>query len=110
MKLPKGFGNMGNLMREAQQAMERAKNMERELAMEEIEVDRSGIKAKFNGTGELLLLKIDPGMVDKDDVEALEDAVLLALREGLAKVDQLRKEKVAEITGGLPMPPGMSPF
>src|SRR6185436_3864295 len=105
MKLPKGFGNMGNLMKEAQQAMERAKNMEKELAMEEVAIDRGGVKAKFNGVGELLSLSI----VDKEDIEGLEDALLLAMREGLAKVDELRKGKVSEITGGLPMPPGMSP-
>ncbi|MGI8924005.1 MAG: YbaB/EbfC family nucleoid-associated protein [Fimbriimonadales bacterium] len=110
MKLPKGFGNMGGIMKQAQEAMERAKNLEQELAMMEVEVDRGGVKAKFNGVGEILGVKIDPSLVDPADIESLEDSVLLALREGHAKANDLRQKKVTEITGGLPLPPGMNPF
>jgi DNA-binding YbaB/EbfC family protein len=107
MKLPKGFGNMGALMRQAQEAMERAKNLEKELEMEIIELDRGGVKVKYNGAGQLLSLSIDASLVDPNDIESLEDALLLALREGYAKSVELRKEKFSEITGGLPLPPGL---
>ena len=110
MKLPKGFGNMGNIMKQAQDAMARAQNLEKELAMEEVEVDRNGVKAKFNGIGEVLSVKIDSSLVNPEDVETLEDSILLVIREGFAKTGELRKEKMAEITGDLPIPPGMSPF
>lgn len=107
MKLPKGLGNMGALMRQAQEAMERAKNLEQELEMEVIELDRGGVKVKYNGTGQLLSLSVDPSLVDPNDIEALEDALILALREGYTKSVDLRKEKLNEITGGLPLPPGL---
>ena len=110
MKLPKGLGNMGGLMKQAQEAMARAQNLEKELAMEEVIVDRGGVIAKFNGVGELLSVKIAANLVNPEDVETLEDSVLLALREGHAKANELRQQKVGEITGGLPIPPGMNPF
>jgi DNA-binding YbaB/EbfC family protein len=107
MKLPKGFGNMGGILKQAEEAMAKAQNMEQELSMEVIEVERAGVTARFNGVAELLSLKIDPAIVDSADLTGLEDAVLLAMREGLSKAGELRKTKLAEITGGLPLPPGM---
>ena len=67
-------------------------------------------QSEFNGIGEILSVKIDGSLVNPDDVETLEDSILLVVREGFAKTGELRKEKMAEITGGLPIPPGMSPF
>lgn len=109
MKLPKGFGmgNMGGVLKQAQEAMERAKNIEKELALEEIEIDRGGVRAKFNGNGELLSVHVDPALVDPNDVEALEDSLLLALREGHAKAGEVRQNRISELTAGLPLPPGM---
>ncbi len=107
MKLPKGMGNLGSLMKQAQEAMERAKHLEEELRMLEIESVRTGVTVKFNGAGDLLSIKIDSELVDKDDIETLEDAVLLAIREGQAKSADVRQQKMQEITGNLPLPPGM---
>ena len=109
MKLPKGFGmgNMGGVLKQAQEAMERAKNIEKELALEEIEIDRGGVKAKFNGNGELLSVKVDPSLLDPNDIETLEDSLLLALREGHAKAGEVRQNRISELTAGLPLPPGM---
>lgn len=113
MKLPKGFGNigaMGGLMKQAQDAMARAQNLEKELALEEINVDRGGVKVKYNGIGEVLGVKIDPSLADPNDIEGLEDSILLALREAQVQTGELRKKKMEEITGGLPIPPGLNPF
>lgn len=110
MKLPKGLGNMSGLLKQAQEAMERAKNIEAELELEEIIIDRAGVVAKFNGTGSLLSIKVAQDLINPDDIETLEDAILLAVREGQAKANEVRQNKMAEITGGLPIPPGLSPF
>jgi DNA-binding YbaB/EbfC family protein len=87
--------------------MERAKNIEKELALEEIEIERGGVKAKFNGNGELLSVKVAAALVDPEDIETLEDSLLLALREGHAKAGEVRQQRISEVTAGIPLPPGM---
>ncbi len=107
MKIPKGLGNMGALMKQAQEAMRRAQNLEKELRLEEVEVERDGVRIRFNGVGEPLSVHIDPSLINPEEIENLEDCLLLALREGHAKAAELRQEKMQEITGGMPLPPGL---
>lgn len=106
MKLPKNFGtqNIGDMMAQAQNAMARAQNLEAELAEQTIEIEKSGVKAIFNGTGEIQSLKIQPDMVDPDDLEMLEDLIVAAVRDGFSKATEIREAKVKEI---MPNVPGM---
>lgn len=101
MKLPKHLG-VGNMMKQAQEAMERAKNLETELADVRFTVDKGPVKAEFTGTGEIVGLKIDKSVVDPDDVEALEDLVLAAVREGFSRATEVRESKVREIMPNVP--------
>ena len=84
MKLPKNFGGqgLGNMMQQAKQAMERAKKLEEELENERIPIDKGPVKAIMDGTGQLVSIKIDPSVLDPEDVEALEDLVVSAVRDG----------------------------
>jgi len=109
MKLPKGFGGQGfgGMMKQAQEAMARAQTLEQELALERIEIDKGEVKATFNGTGELLRLKIDPAIVDTEDVEALEDIIVGAIKDGQTRATDLRNSKVQEIMPNIPGLPGM---
>lgn len=111
MKLPKGMGNLGNLgalMKQAQDALDRANSVEQELKLIEVDSESAGVRAKFNGAGELLSVSIDKEAVDPNDLESLEDAVTLAIRGGLQQAQKVREEKMKEITGNIPLPPGMS--
>ena len=109
MKLPKGFGGQGfgGMMKQAQEAMALAQTLEQELALERIEIDNGEVKATFNGTGELLRLKIDPAIVDPEDVEALEDIIVGAIKDGQTRATDLRNSKVQEIMPNIPGLPGM---
>ncbi|MBL8067710.1 MAG: YbaB/EbfC family nucleoid-associated protein [Armatimonadetes bacterium] len=104
MKLPKNFGgqSMSGMMAQAQQAMERAKNLDAELANERFDIDKNGVKCTFNGLGELQALKIDPKMVDPDDLEMLEDMIVAAIKDGFAKATETRDSKVQEIMPNVP--------
>lgn len=106
MKLPKNFGGQGfgGMLQQAQQAMARAQTLEAELALERIDIDKGPVKCMFNGTGELMQIKIDPSVVDPEDVEALEDLITGAIRDGQTKATELRNAKVQEI---MPNVPGM---
>ncbi len=104
MKLPKNFGpkGFGGMMQEMQSAMAKARDLEDELANERMTVDKGPVKALFNGTGELLKLQIDRSIVDPDDVEALEDLIVSAVRDGFNSATQLRNARVQGILPSLP--------
>ncbi|MCE2767790.1 MAG: YbaB/EbfC family nucleoid-associated protein [Armatimonadota bacterium] len=110
MKLPKGLGGGafgGGLMQNVQSAMARAQNLEQELEQETFNVDKGPVKATFDGTGRIKTLKIDKSVVDPEDVEALEDLIIGAIRDGFEKAVELRATRVEEITKGLPPIPGL---
>lgn len=104
MKLPKGFGGQGfaGALKQAQDAMARAQTLEQELEAERIDVDKGPVKAIFNGVGELMRLKIDPTIVDPEDVESLEDLIVSTVRDGFAHATALREAKVKEIVPNIP--------
>lgn len=111
MKLPKNFGGQGfgNMMKQMQDAMARAQTLETELEAERIGVDKGPVKALFDGTGRLLKITIEPSVVDPEDVEALEDLIVSAVRDGFEGAVQLRNNKVQGIMPNLPDIPGMQP-
>ncbi len=104
MKLPKNFGGQGfqGMLQQAQAAMARAQTLEDELKTEQIPIDKGPVKAVFNGVGELMALKIDPVVVDPEDVEALEDLILSTVRDGFARATELRDSRVQQIVPKIP--------
>jgi len=104
MKLPKNFGGQGftGMMKQAQDAMARAQNLEEELARERIEIDKGPVKATFTGTAEIVKLSIDPSVVDPEDVEALEDLILSAVRDGFNQATEMRNKRVQAIMPNIP--------
>ncbi|HVL39557.1 MAG TPA: YbaB/EbfC family nucleoid-associated protein [Fimbriimonadaceae bacterium] len=104
MKLPKNFGGQGfgAMMKQAQEAMARAQTIEQELANERLVIDKGPVKATFNGVGELQALKIEPSVVDPEDVEALEDLIVSAIRDGFTQATELRNSKVQSIMPNIP--------
>lgn len=104
MKLPKGFGGQGfsGMLQKAQAAMARAQTLNDELASERLMIDRGPIKMVFDGLGEMHGIKIDPAVVDPEDVEALEDLVLSAVRSGFQEAVERREAKMKEIMPDVP--------
>lgn len=104
MKLPKGFGGQGftGMLAQAQQAMARAQQLEEELANERIGIDKGPVKALFDGTGQLLQIKIDKSVVDPEDIEALEDLIVSAVRDGFSTATEARQTKVQAIMPNVP--------
>jgi len=94
------FGNMGgNMQQMMKQAQEMQKQMEKvkeELAETAIEATSGGgmVTVEMTAAYELINLKIDPNVVDPDDIEMLEDLIIAATNEALNQVTQLRQEKL----------------
>lgn len=107
--LPKGLGGLGDMGNMMKNALELKSNMEKlkeSLANEQIEASSGGgmVTVVMNGKMEVLSVKIDPDVINPDDSEMLETLVAAALNEASRKAQEMVKEKMSELTGGLDIP------
>ena len=95
-----------NLLRQAQQMQARLAKAQEELENETVQASSGGGAVTVVATGKQSIesVTIDPGAVDPDDVEMLQDLVLTAVNEALAKSQQLASERIGAVTGGLKLP------
>lgn len=102
------MSKMGGLIKKMQDEMNR---IQEELERAEITgADPSGkVSVKVNGQKDILEIKIDPSIVDPNDVEMLEDLMLFAVRDALHKAEEYSAEKMGGLTAGMPLPniPGL---
>ena len=89
-----------------QQMQNRLMKMQEELADATVEATAGGgvVKAVATGQQKLVSIEIDPSAVDPDDVEMLQDLVLSAVNEALAKAQELAAERLSGLTGGMKIP------
>jgi len=107
--MSKQFGDLGGLVKQAQKMQADLKRLQAELKERIVEGKAGGdaVVAFANGNQELVQIKIQPSVVDADEVEDLEDLVLTACRAALAEAKKLSDEETSRITGGLA---GKTPF
>ncbi|WMJ78257.1 MULTISPECIES: YbaB/EbfC family nucleoid-associated protein [unclassified Sedimentibacter] len=101
-----GGGNMNNMMKQVQKMQKQMEDMQKELEQAEMEATAGGgaITVRVTGKKDLLEVKIDPEVVDKDDVEMLEDMIVAAVNEAFRKVDEKKENEMNKVTGGLNIP------
>lgn len=107
--LPKGLGNLGNMAGMLKQAMEMKNKMEamkESLANETVEASAGGgmVKVVINGKCKVQSITIDPEIVSREEAEMLETLIRAAINEGVDRVQELIREKMAELTGGIDIP------
>ncbi len=113
VRLPQGMGggpsNMQSMLKQAQKMQEEMAEKQAELEEREYDVSAGGgvVNVKINGKKEILSVKIDPEVVDPDDVETLEDLIVAAVNEAIKKVETISSEEMSKITGGMNLPGGM---
>ncbi len=97
------FGDPRKMMKQLQEAQER---IQTEIAALVVEATSGGgmVKVEVNGQKQLRRLTIEPEVVNKDDVEMLQDLVVAAVNEASRKVDEAIQEKVGSLTGGMKIP------
>jgi DNA-binding YbaB/EbfC family protein len=102
--------DLGNLMQAAQRMQADLQRAQAELAQMKVEATAGGgmVTAVVSGQLELVSLKVDPAVVDPKDVGMLQDLVVAAVSQALAKAKQLQQAEMAKVTGGLAIP-GMPP-
>ena len=97
---------MQAMLKQAQKMQEDMANMQAELEEREYEVAAGGgvVNVKINGKKEILSVKIDPEVVDPDDVETLEDLIVAGVNEAIKKVEAISAEEMQKITGTMNLP------
>jgi DNA-binding YbaB/EbfC family protein len=98
-----GFGNLAKMAQQMQAGMARVEAELQELRVEGT-AGGGAVKAVATGKQELVSITIDPGVVDPDDVEMLQDLVLAAVRDALDQAKAIGEQKVGQVTGGLRIP------
>lgn len=112
--------NMAGMMKKVQEMQSRMEELQAEMATTEFSATVGGgtVSVTVTGKGEMRAVKIDPAKidpaavyVDTDDIGMLEDMICLAANNARAEADAAMAARMKDITGGLPLPPGMSlPF
>lgn len=98
------FGNMGEMMKMAREMQGQMKKMKEELSKEIYEESAHGVTTKVSGDLELKEIKIDPSLVDPNNVGRLEKAVNEATGKALKQAKDGAAKKMKGITGGLGLP------
>src|SRR5215210_4058994 len=105
----KNLGNLGELMRKAQEMKGRMAQMQEELSKKSVSADAGGgmVEATVNGRLELVKLRIDKSKIDPTDTEMVEDMVVAAVSAAQAKAAEMVQAEMQKAAGDMGLPPGM---
>jgi nucleoid-associated protein EbfC len=95
--------NLNKLMKQAQKMQEKMAQAQSELAEKTVEVQAAGgkITVVANGAGDVISIKIAKEIVDPEDVEFLEDAVLSGIKQAIEQGKAIASSEMSKITGGM---------
>lgn len=100
------------MMKQAQQMQERMQKVQEEIASMEVtgEAGAGMVKVTMTGSHSIRRVDIDDSLME-DDKDMLEDLIAAAFNDAARRVEEQQKEKMADVTGGMQLPPGMKmPF
>ena len=97
---------MGNMMKQAQKLQSQMMKLQEELADKTVESSSGGgmVTVVANGRQQVVSIKIENEVVDPDDVDMLQDLVLAAVNDALAKAQEMVSSEMGKLTGGLNIP------
>ncbi len=102
----KGLGNIGNIMKQAQEMGGKMQELTEELKTKRV-VGSAGagmVEVEANGVGEVLAVRIEPSLIEKQDRELLEDLLPAAINAAREKAQALHAEQMQSLTGGMNLP------
>ncbi len=103
---------LGNLMQQAQKMQEDLKKIQEEIATMQVQGESGGglVSIIMTGKREARKVTIDDSLIGEDK-DMLEDLVAAAINDAVNKVSKMKKEKMSNLTSGMPLPPGFQlPF
>jgi len=98
--------NVQEMMQKARQMQAKLEEIKEEAAQRRVEGSAGGqmVVVVANGKSEIVEVKIDPEVVDEDEVEMLQDLVLAATNQALQRSQELMNEEMSKLTGGMNLP------
>lgn len=97
---------MGDFMRQAEKLQSQIQKMQEELATKTVEASSGGgmVTVVTNGKQDVVSIRIDPEVVNGDDVEMLQDLIVAAVNEAKKRSQELMASELGRLTGGLGIP------
>ena len=98
--------NMANMMKQAQKLQAKMMRLQEEMADKTVESASGGgmVKVVANGRQQIVSVSIEKEVVDPDDVDMLQDLVLAAVNDALAKSQEMATAEMSKLTGGMNIP------
>lgn len=102
----KGLGNIAELMKQAQQMGGRLQEINQSLKSKSVEGTAGGgmVTVEINGLTEVLRCRIEPNLIEQQDREMIEDLVVAAANQAIARAKQLHAECMKDLAGGINLP------
>lgn len=96
-------GNMSNLMKQAQRMQRQMEESQKELETKEFVAKAGGgaVEVAVNGKKEVLRIVLSEEIVDPEDIETLQDAVMAAVNEAMREAEEASADLMGKMTGGL---------
>lgn len=100
------MNNMNQMMKQVKKMQEQMMKAQEQLESKTVEGTAGGgvVSVTMNGHKKLINIVIKPEAVDPDDVEMLQDLVMTAVNDALAKADELANQDMGKFTGGMKIP------
>ncbi len=97
---------LGDILKQAQQMHTKISQLQEEMAAKAVEGSSGGgmVNIVMNGKQEILSVRIDPEVVNREDVEMLQDLITAAVNEAIRKSHEMMQEEMKKVTGGLSIP------
>ncbi len=109
-RLPQGMGggaqNMQGMIKQAQKMQEQITSLQEDIENREFTATSGGgaVEVVMNGKKEIKTLTIKPDVVDKDDIEMLQDLVISAFNDAVHQIEATSETEMGAITGGVSFP------
>jgi DNA-binding YbaB/EbfC family protein len=100
------MNNMNQMMKQVKKMQEQMLKTQEELGGKTVEGTAGGgvVTVTVSGQKKVLNVVIKPEAVDPDDVEMLQDLVLTAINDGMAKAEEMANKEMSRYTGGMNIP------
>ena len=97
---------LGDMMKQAQKLQSKMMELQEEMANKMVEATAGGgmVTVVVNGKQEIVSISIDPDVVDRQEIEMLQDLIIAAVNDGIRRSQQIWAEEMKKLTGGMAIP------